>query len=112
MTNNYEENETLDKSQTEMIDTVSESVTAKKEKFSLDPILEEVNIPLTVEFGHTYLTIEELLRLEKNGIVELVEYVEEPLTIYANDVLIGYGEIVEADGRFAVRFLSYNEEVL
>lgn len=57
-------------------------------------------------FGTTSATLEQFLQFEENEIIELVEGISDPIKILVNNILIGYGELVNVDGYFGVKILG------
>ena len=55
---------------------------------------DNINIELSVTLGTASLRINQLLKLGRGAVVELDRGVNDYVDIYANDVLIGHGEVV------------------
>lgn len=72
---------------------------------NLDVVL---NIPvrLSMEVGHTKMTVRSLLKLGKGSVVELARMAGEPLDVLANGTLIAKGEVVVVDDNFGIRLLE------
>ncbi|HDX9590433.1 TPA: flagellar motor switch phosphatase FliY [Bacillus pseudomycoides] len=71
-----------------------------------EDILQNVEVDLKFVFGNTMKTIEDILGLHESETVVLDESIEEPIQIYANNVLIAYGELVNVDGFFGVKVIK------
>ncbi len=69
---------------------------------SLDMIL-DLPLEVTVRLGQTRILIRDLLRLDKNSVVELVQGADDPLDIVVNDKVLARGEVVVLDDRLGVR---------
>ncbi len=69
-------------------------------------MLLDVMLDLTVVFGSTRKTVRELLSFGEGSIIELDKYIDEPLEIFVNSKLIGFGEVVVVDENFGVRITS------
>ena len=54
----------------------------------------EFDIDVSVTLGTADLRINQLLKLGRGAVVELDRNVNDCVDIYANDVLIGHGEVV------------------
>lgn len=54
----------------------------------------EFDIDISVTLGTADLRINQLLKLGRGAVVELDRNVNDCVDIYANDVLIGHGEVV------------------
>lgn len=93
---------------------VSQDEISKKEHESTELVnyperiemLLDVTLDLTVVFGSARKTVKELLSLGEGSIVELDKYIDDPLEIFVNNKLIGYGEVVVVDENFGIRITS------
>ncbi len=72
------------------------------EVFNIEGI-SDITVTLSVELGRTKMTIRELLALEHGSVIELAEHAGSPLKIFANNKLIGYGEVVTVNDKFGIR---------
>lgn len=63
---------------------------AKKSALSNDDIMIEISVTL----GTADLRVNQLLKLGRGAVVELDRDINDNVDIYANDVLIGHGEVV------------------
>lgn len=66
-------------------------------------LLLDVLLNLNVVFGRTKKSIKEILTFGTGTVIELDEFVDEPLEIYVNNKLIAYGEVVAVDEKYGVR---------
>jgi flagellar motor switch protein FliN len=64
--------------------------------------LDQIEVDITVELGATIMPIHHLLRMGRGAIIELGATENDPLKIYANNTLVGLGEIKVEDGRLSV----------
>jgi flagellar motor switch protein FliN/FliY len=64
--------------------------------------LDQIEVDITVELGATVMPIHHLLRMGRGAIIELDAGERDPLKIYANNTLVGLGEIKVDDGRLSV----------
>lgn len=55
---------------------------------------EEISVNISVTLGTADLRVHQLLKLSRGAVVELDRDVNDYVDIYANDVLIGLGEVV------------------
>src|SRR5438105_14783611 len=65
--------------------------------------LGDVFITVRAELDQTALTCSELLDLDVGGLITLARPTGENIDIYAEDVLIGWGEVLLMDGTLTVR---------
>jgi len=64
--------------------------------------LDNIEVDISVELGSAIMPIHHLLRLGRGAIIELDALENDPLKIYANNVLIASGEVRIEDGRLSV----------
>jgi flagellar motor switch protein FliN/FliY len=69
---------------------------------SLDMIL-DLPLEVMVRLGQTRILIRDLLRLDKNSVIELAQGADDPLDIVVNDRVLARGEVVVLDDRLGVR---------
>ncbi len=62
----------------------------KKQSLSGD----EITIDISVTLGTADLRVQQLLKLGRGAVVELDRNVNDYVDIYANNILIGHGEVV------------------
>jgi len=65
-----------------------------------------VQIEVTVSVGKTRLSLSELIKLEKESILQLDSRIEDPVDIFVGDRLVARGELEEIDkegGHLGVR---------
>lgn len=55
---------------------------------------EEIMIDISVTLGTADLRVQQLLKLGRGAVVELDRDVNDYVDIYANNVLVGHGEVV------------------
>lgn len=74
----------------------------------------DVPIVLTISVGRAKAAIGTLLSLDRNAVLPLDRGIEDPVTIYAGDRIVAYGELQEAEGdppgRLAVRITEVAPE--
>lgn len=58
---------------------------------------EDISVEVSVTLGTADLRVHQLLKLGRGAVVELDRNVNDYVDIYANDVLIGKGEVVVTD---------------
>ena len=55
---------------------------------------EDIKVEISVTLGTADLRVHQLLKLGRGAVVELDRDINDYVDIYANDVLIGHGEVV------------------
>lgn len=55
---------------------------------------DEIQVNISVTLGTADLRVQQLLKLGRGAVVELDRNVNDFVDIYANDILIGHGEVV------------------
>jgi flagellar motor switch protein FliN/FliY len=66
-------------------------------------VLLDVDLELSVSFGHTTLVLQEVLKLSSGSIVELNRSASDPVELLVNDAVIARGEVVVVDGNYGIR---------
>jgi len=69
---------------------------------NLDVIL-DIDLPLTVRFGETEMTLDALTRLGPGSVIDLVRSPDEPVDVLVNGRLVARGEVVVVSGNYGVR---------
>jgi flagellar motor switch protein FliN len=69
-------------------------------------LLSGITVRVSVEVGSTQRSLADLLALQEGGVVELDRQSDELLELFANGTRIARGEIVEVDGRYALRIVE------
>ena len=82
---------------------------ASDELTASNSLLEKISVRLSVELGAAKIRIRDLLELEEGGVVELESELDAPLAIYANNALLGRGEIVKNGNRFGIRITEISD---
>ena len=68
-----------------------------------------ISVAVRAELDQTTLTLDELLAIEPGGLLPLARPAGENIDIYAEEVLIGWGEVLLMDGNFAIRIASLRD---
>lgn len=63
----------------------------------------DIPVTLSMEIGHTRITISELLKLGKDSVIELQRMADEPMDVLVNGTLVAHGEAVVVGDRFGIR---------
>jgi len=69
---------------------------------SLDTLL-DMSLPVSIEFGRTNMTVQEVLALGAGSVIQLERMVGEPIDIYVSDRKLAEGEVVVIGEHFGVR---------
>lgn len=69
-------------------------------------LIRDIPVKLSMEIGHTRITIEELLKLGAGSVVELERMADEPLDVLVNGTLVAHGEAVVVGDRFGIRLID------
>lgn len=77
-------------------------VRGTKTEQNLDMVL-DIPVTLSLELGHTRMSIRELLQLTQGSVVKLDRPGGDPLDILVNGCLVARGEVVVINERFGVR---------
>ncbi len=76
----------------------------------LDSLL-DMTLPVTVEFGRTTMTIQELLALESGSVIQLDRLMGDPVEILVSDRRLAEAEVVVVGDHFGVRITRVISEV-
>ncbi len=69
---------------------------------TMDMLL-DVELPVSVSFGRTYLPVREVLKLATGSIIELDRPVNQYVEVVVNNCVIARGEVVVIEGNYGVR---------
>jgi flagellar motor switch protein FliN/FliY len=75
---------------------------ANDNSVNLDLIM-DVELPISVRFGQTSMLLEDILKLGHGSVIELEKLAEEPVDLLVNGKMLAKGEVVVADGHYAIR---------
>ncbi len=65
--------------------------------------LQDVNMTLSIALGHAEISLQDLLELDEQSLVELDRLVDEPVEVRLNGKLFARGEVITAGDRFGIR---------
>ncbi|MGE0443262.1 MAG: flagellar motor switch protein FliN [Gemmatimonadales bacterium] len=68
----------------------------------LDNLL-DMSLPVSIEFGRTSMTVQEVLGLATGSVIQLERMVGEPIDVFVSDRKLAEGEVVVIGEHFAVR---------
>jgi len=69
-------------------------------------LLLDVDLPISVAFGSSEMTLRDVLNLGTGSVIELNKSVNDPVSIIVNEKPIARGEVVMVDGKYGVRVLE------
>jgi flagellar motor switch protein FliN/FliY len=69
-------------------------------------LLLDVELPISVSFGHCEMVLKDVLKLGAGSVIELDKAVNDPVSIIVNRKPIAKGEVVMVDGNYGVRILE------
>lgn len=75
---------------------------AAEESRTFDLLL-DVELPVSVSFGHAFVPLKEALKLTTGSIIELGRAINEPVDVVVNNCVIARGEVVVVEGNFGIR---------
>jgi len=75
---------------------------AAQPRSALDLLL-EVELPVTVRFGRTRMTLSEVMELNRGSAIDFGQNAEEPVEIMVNGRVVARGEAVMVQGNYGVR---------
>lgn len=74
-----------------------------KDKRAEIDLLLDIELPLSVSFGKTFMPLCDVLKLTTGSIVELDRLVMDPVDLVVNNCVIARGEVVVVEGNYGVR---------
>jgi len=63
----------------------------------------DFEVPVSVRFGKREMTLGDILKLGSGTLIELDKSADEPVELLVNQSLLAKGEVVVADGHYAIR---------
>ena len=69
-------------------------------------LLLDVELPISVSFGHCEMALKDVLKLGAGSVIELDKSVNDPVSIIVNHKPIAKGEVVMVEGNYGVRILE------
>jgi len=69
-------------------------------------LIRDIEVKLSMEIGHTRVSIDRLLSLIPGSVVELDRMADEPLDVLVNGTLVARGEAVVVGDRFGIRLIE------
>lgn len=72
-------------------------------------MLPNINLPVMVALGRSFMSIHDILKLKPGQILELNKSPNEPVDLVVNGKVVARGELVDVDGRLAVRLIKITE---
>lgn len=76
-----------------------------KKRLSMEE-LQDISLPVSLELGHKYMRVKELLDLTPGRIVKLDRLAGEAVDLVINNKTIAKGEVAVIDENFAVRIVT------
>ena len=66
-------------------------------------LLQDIELEATLQFGARDMVLREVLELGPGDVIELDRHVSEPVDLVVGDRIVARGEVVVANGNFALR---------
>ncbi|WP_022846293.1 MULTISPECIES: flagellar motor switch protein FliN [unclassified Desulfurobacterium] len=66
-------------------------------------LLADIPVEISVEVGNTEMTLEDILNLHPNSIVELDRHINEPVDIKVNGKLVAKGELYVVEDQYGIK---------
>jgi flagellar motor switch protein FliN/FliY len=63
----------------------------------------DLMMPVTIEFGRTAMTLQDVMQLGRGSVIQLDRLAGEPIDIYVSDRKLAEGEVVVIGEHFGVR---------
>jgi len=82
----------------------------KKNKTNNMDRINDINLKVSLRIGSTKMLLKDIIDINIGKIIELNQLANEPLEIWVENNLIGYGEVVVVDGNFGVEIVNLVKE--
>ena len=69
-------------------------------------VLRDIPLEISVEIGSTKLSLEDILKLHANSVVELDRFVDEPVDIKINGKLVAKGRLYQVEDNYGVEIVQ------
>ena len=66
-------------------------------------VLLDVQLPVSISFGRTYMPLKEVMKLTSGSAVELDRKPDDEVEVIVNNCVIARGEVVVVEGNYGVR---------
>jgi flagellar motor switch protein FliN/FliY len=66
-------------------------------------LLYDIQLDATLQFGSREMTLREIMAIGPGEVVELDRHISEPVDLIVGDRVVARGEVVVANGNFALR---------
>jgi flagellar motor switch protein FliN len=86
-----------------LINSVRDGASSPMSGSLITKSLLQLKVPVVLELGRVQVTIAELSELQDGSVLPLDRTLEEPLDVLVNGTPIARAEVVQVEGRFAIR---------
>lgn len=69
-------------------------------------VILDIDLPVTVRFGQTELTLRALTRLGPGSVIDLGRSPDEPVEVMVSNHVVARGEVVIVGGNYGIRILD------
>lgn len=90
---------------------MSENLT-KGSELNLEDISKVANVEVTLcaELGKAQLSLKDVIEYDKGSVVQLDKFMNEPVNVYVNDILIAKAEIVAIENSYGIKIVEILDE--
>jgi flagellar motor switch protein FliN/FliY len=78
------------------------SAGSSRQSSALDLLL-DIEMPVTLRFGRTRMTLNEVVDLNRGSVIDFGRSAEEPVEVMVNGRVVAHGEAVMVQGNYGVR---------
>ena len=86
-----------------LINSVRDGASSHMSSSLISESLMQVKVPVALELGRAQVTIAELSQLQDGSVLPLDRTLDEPLDVLVNGTPVARAEVVQVEGRFAIR---------
>ncbi len=88
------------------MEAVDGSATTAASRESRIEVILDIDLPVTVRFGQTELTLRALTRLGPGSVIDLGRSPDEPVEVMVSNHVVARGEVVIVGGNYGIRILD------
>jgi flagellar motor switch protein FliN/FliY len=78
-------------------------MSAGSQTLSALDLLLDIELPVTLRFGRTQMTMNEVIDLNRGSVIDFGQGVDEPVEVMVNGRVVARGEAVMVQGNYGVR---------
>lgn len=85
------------------METLPEMTPAAADRNENVSVLSDVELPVSIRFGQTEMTLADIIKLGIGSVIELNSSIDAPVDLVVNGRSLARGEVVSVDGFYGIR---------